>query len=778
LKENRLKKLLCRKSGSGNKGDALIFAIGIVLLLFVITTGLLIIFGHWEKSSFLMFARTQSAHAAKIGVEQAIWELKNDRNNYDGYDEIWHKKFTGDDIDIDGDGVCESKFFYVKNFRGRTIARYAVLVTDESGSININCTGNLAGNGKHSFNEGWTTYEISFFPGLCDSIAGKLVEFRRGENLKPGKSYIDDDNDNSELSDDGIDNDGDGIIDENDEGIDEEDEFNHRKPYDDDRPFFVIEDIKMVQGLTREIFKKIKNIITCHSYDLNIDSENYLRTNINKADASRIFSILKDAGYKREQAIQIAINVIDYRDRDNIPTVVTTEDGLQFVGIEKTPYINEIKPAPQIRIQTLITASGPVIVIEEIGPHFIEIFNPYDEIIDISGWTIKGGMVLLPSMNLTDFNRIPQETIDRLDKDTDLNQSIFGQFWKSLSINTIKIPEGTKIKPRCYYLIGDSIKWKIYIKITAAGPIIIPLLIPIRQPYNADQFEPILFMNFDCPEIANIFSAISKIFGINFSFNGQMVMMNKNNNLIERIDYGKDKPGTTSRQKNDPRINQWFTETQTPGKTNVCFLPSTGNEFAALQFHQWPASFIIKNNPFSSPAELSFIHKGLQWQTLNMWKSHDSKLLDLFTVVKEPEKPVSGRININTASLDVLKCLPLVDTDIAREIIIARPFKTISDIVGKPESNLNRKLTKYGKNLFDDNKNGWIDTEDERELVISKIINLITVRANVFRITVISQKVLDSDNNGIINDKEIKAEKKYRIIYDRFNNKILERRQL
>ncbi|MCM8789019.1 MAG: hypothetical protein NC907_04445, partial [Candidatus Omnitrophica bacterium] len=298
-----MKRYLKKKSGWADKGDALIFAIGIVLLLFVITTGLLLIFGQWEKSSFLMFSTVFSDHAAKIGIEQAIWEIKNDTNNYDGYDEQWHQNFAGNEMDVDDDGVCESKFFYVRNFRKKIVGRYAVLVTDESGSLNLNYAGNLSKNNQHSFNEGYSSFEIALFPKYHTHI----VQLRRGKNLKPGKANLDDDSDSKIISNDGIDNDGDGTIDEEDEGIDEEDEFTHNNPCDDDRPFFTIEDIKMVFGMTENFFKKIENFITCHSYDLNIDSENYLRTNINKASASQIASTLISLGYKQNEAIQIAV---------------------------------------------------------------------------------------------------------------------------------------------------------------------------------------------------------------------------------------------------------------------------------------------------------------------------------------------------------------------------------------------------------------------------------------------------------------------------------------
>ncbi|HOK80433.1 MAG TPA: hypothetical protein PK303_08365 [bacterium] len=781
LKGKTLKRDSVKKSGWLNKGVALIFAIGIVLVLFVITTGLLIIFGQWEKSSFLLFSKTHSMHAAKIGIEQAIWELKNDTNNYDGYDEQWHAKFSGTDIDIDQDGIPESKFFPVQNFRKKTVARYAVLVTDESGCININYTGNISKNGKHGFNEGWTTFEIRFFPGMCDAVANDIVLFRAGQDGANGKKGIDDDNDNATVSSDGIDNDGDSIIDENDEGIDEPDEFNHVKPFGDDRPFFVIEDVKMVRGITDTLFNSIKQHITTYSYDLNIDAENYLRININKATLSQIVSIFTELGYEKDQATQIALNIIDYRDRDNIPTVIKTTDGRRFIGIEKTPYINEVEPMPELRIdKTFLKGGIPVVILEELGSNFIEIFNPYDQPVDIGGWTIKGGMVLLPSVDIGSLNTNSTDTMDEIQNGKNPSDiSKITQFWSSVMPNSIKIPSGTVIKPHSYYLIGDSIKWKIVIIYTQSGPLVLPLLIPMKQPMNADQFEPILFMNFDCNELANVFSILAKIFKITLSLNGKMYLLDEQNHLIEQTDYGADKPGKQSRQKNDPRIEQWFTDNQTPGRMNITFVPMAGGEFnVANQFLYWDSSFRVKNHPFSSPAELSFIHKGSQWETLNLWKTHDKKLLDVFTVAEKPEDPVYGRININTANSLVLQCLPLVDTDIAREIVMARPFKDVSDIVGKLNDPLNKQMTKYGNNFIDDNKNRWIDTEDEKEMVISTIANLITVRANVFKIIVVSQKVLDLDNNGIITAKEIKAETRYRVIYDRTRNKILERRQL
>ncbi len=81
-----------------------------------------------------------------------------------------------------------------------------------------------------------------------------------------------------------------------------------------------------------------------------------------------------------------------------------------------------------------MTSTGPVTIIEELGPHFIELFNPYDETIDIGGWSMKGGMIVAPSLNLSAHNQQSQEILDETDKENQADQSGLIKFWKSLTI--------------------------------------------------------------------------------------------------------------------------------------------------------------------------------------------------------------------------------------------------------------------------------------------------------------------------------------------------------
>ena len=375
------RKLKRRLRLDGKKGDVIILVIMVLLLIFLFTSTMLVLFNFWAKTTGKIVFGREAKNFSKIGIENAIWEIDNDDREYDSFSDSWRVNFEGDDVDLNDDGENDSKWFYVKDRKGNIIGRYAVLVEDESGKININASGNL----NTSFNEGHTVFEINILEKILGkSLYKNIVSFRYGSDGKPGKANFDDDNDGIVSVIDGIDNDGNGFIDEPNEGIDEDDEFYYIKPKGDDRPYFSPSEIKMILGFGEGNYKKIKNYITTFSYDRDLNRKEEKRIDINKADFYEFSEFFKKMGYSEKQAIQISLNIIDFRDTDSIPTVYKTGNKY-MTGIEKTPYLNEIDAVKRWKYRELAIGR----VFEEEGGQFIEIFNPYPEEIDMATGELK-----------------------------------------------------------------------------------------------------------------------------------------------------------------------------------------------------------------------------------------------------------------------------------------------------------------------------------------------------------------------------------------------------
>ncbi len=115
-------------------------------------------------------------------------------------------------------------------------------------------------------------------------------------------------------------------------------------------------------------------------------------------------------------------------------------------------------------------------------------------------------------------------------------------------------------------------------------------------------------------------------------------------------------------------------------------------------------------------------------------------LIDVDTLNQTPEWKIPGRININTAPWFVLKQLPWMRTDIAREIVDYRDsasvegFRNIAELMDVDE------MAYYADDEIGDlgdfpdlteNDNAPDDFE-ERDVIFARISNLVTVRSDVF----------------------------------------------
>lgn len=216
--------------------------------------------------------------------------------------------------------------------------------------------------------------------------------------LSPARDRLDTDRDGrldnreESIETDGLDNDLDGRVDESNEGVDEPAEYladPRLVPRGDDRPFIRLTELKTLPSMTPEVFEVLAPHLTTFSvsyaaWALPAQSgdgpeQGFPQLDPNSALPADIYEALKlrFPSAPPELLGQFVANLVDRRDLDDIPTQITL-DGAKYLGVEITPYINEVCPD---------TAS-----FDEDGDdgQFIELINPFTESISIDGWSLQG----------------------------------------------------------------------------------------------------------------------------------------------------------------------------------------------------------------------------------------------------------------------------------------------------------------------------------------------------------------------------------------------------
>lgn len=310
-----------------NKGIALILVVSVLAVAGIMAVSFAFTMRLELKAATNYLEATRASYLAEAGIKYAQAVLKEDDNNIDSLEDMWHTNFTGTDVDNDGDEEPDSKWIYMYDDAGEAVGRYAVLVRDELSFLNVNIAT------RHNISplkvtEGWTTYELDL-EGFLSSFALEepqkvyedILSYRYGQDSRPGEAGIDDNQNNRVLSSDGIDNNADGIIDEAGEGVDEPQEFSPLAPYGDDDVFETPFELAKVKSVSEKDFKKIYPYITSYSPDRNVDIEGRLRKNINSMDAVSLAVVLEDAGV--QDPFQKAVNIIDAMDEDFSQSTVT-----------------------------------------------------------------------------------------------------------------------------------------------------------------------------------------------------------------------------------------------------------------------------------------------------------------------------------------------------------------------------------------------------------------------------------------------------------------------
>ena len=376
-------------------GIALILVVSIMAVLASIAAAFSYSMIMDQRAAANYMTSIKADYVAKAGIQHAIGVLKMDgdvSNNksgnycmYEGYD--WYGDDWGYDSSLFGiddtvggetcisndDNIAsshqptdapagsDSHWINMYDSQENLIGRYAVLVIDESGKMNINTAG-VDSYGEH----GWTTKEIRLDKIFtAGSQASAILSARYGAGNSPGISGEDDNHDSVVLDNDGIDNDGDNDVDSDDpdgEGTDDPAEFYIARPYTEadglsaDTPFVTVGEIVSFAGLSSTDYNDSSQYITTFSSDKNLTDSGLARLNINAvSSAMELYSVLRDVfdtSVTDSELAQMAVNIIDYRDRDNGSTRIDIEGPgstvLTRYGVEGI-RINEVMVRPVFR---------------------------------------------------------------------------------------------------------------------------------------------------------------------------------------------------------------------------------------------------------------------------------------------------------------------------------------------------------------------------------------------------------------------------------------------
>lgn len=654
-------------------------------------------------------------------------------------------------------------------YRLPAIGMVDMVIEDESARINLNVAGSLANRDTDTIATTPELIDLKAFieaalrdqgvaAGSAASLARNIVLWRCGSDGQPGEAGVDDDGDsvdtdlsnngidddgngviddarermlglkyngiddngNGDIDDelecvefDGADNDGDGVIDEIREGIDEPDEFEsdpRLAPRGDDRRYERVSDLLRVPGMTTQIYEILAPLMTTHSMSETTaggqDSSRAL-VDVNRADYDEILAQLEDhfPDVSEDWLVQFTLNIIDARDGDSIPSrPPNTSLENTPLGVERTPLINEVWPDSE-------TSAG-----DGDDGQYIEIINPYSETIDLTGWTLRVGQrpIALGGNLQAHATLIVTDDFDEsLDSEPEDDFAGYGSLFEIFG----RSPNGSS-----RVLIVD------------------PML-----------------------EIPN--SA------------GTIQLRDNEGNLIDWFQYQTPSSMAGRRlsfQRNDPRVRIAETALCSPWEANRNCQPTE-------EFQETYSEVMPLDQPFTTPADLMFVFAGWEGstdQSAKLWyyppihseeiASLDSTLVDIFSVgplhsFPEPEPEVAddsesetltedeieeeqflerlpqtagyelamGQINVNTAPWAVLQALPGVDENMADRIIDWRENVAEEWL----DDRLDRVAPFQARGDLLRNSAIWGDTPlKERLLTYRRFVNAVATSSGVCRV--------------------------------------------
>jgi type II secretory pathway component PulK len=198
-----------------------------------------------------------------------------------------------------------------------------------------------------------------------------------------------------------------------------------------------LSDLKRVANMSDAEFEAIAPYLTTFSSSLDVwwakSGTAYFRVPINEATDEQIYRALRIAqpDTDENQLRQIAVNIVDRRDTDSVPTVSDDVKGsFPIIGYERTVRISEV--------------CSEVMCVPEDGAdgQYIELHNPTDKSINVAGWKLEwgtGAHTLTGTLPANGFLIVTNDLKNDQDSKPETNQTGMGSFYDVFH----RLPNGT-----------------------------------------------------------------------------------------------------------------------------------------------------------------------------------------------------------------------------------------------------------------------------------------------------------------------------------------------
>jgi hypothetical protein len=355
----------CARGARHRRGVALVTVMAVLVVLALLAAMFATTMAVEQTAGQVELGKTESSLLANSALEHALAVLRMDAREqaaWDAQDEPWSLVFRpapdqpDNSVDVDGlPGVtpdqpaADARWIAVRNRDGALLGRYAIMIEDEAGKINVNAAAALSDKQQ---NQGVGTFELLLTDGTEAGLPVSLLfgrnilAHRYGRDRQPGQAFVDDNLTLSTYASDLIDNDADGVVDESDEGIDEQEEYDPLHPLWDDRAFASVREAALVglgeKKITDTIYKTMKRCATISTRvsDTYWDERNAVwrkQVSLNAASRKQINRVLRLANEEARfepnsrNLLGLTGNICDYRDENHVLTTMGSEYGVEAV---------------------------------------------------------------------------------------------------------------------------------------------------------------------------------------------------------------------------------------------------------------------------------------------------------------------------------------------------------------------------------------------------------------------------------------------------------------